>query len=190
MLGVPYSTFYEDPVNMIKSLKSGQKFRALSDSPITPLFVRNAMRAGELRFEGQRTRGGRDINYPGVPGPKKITDLEAIAKGLLGLQPTAASKGYRAYQATSKMKQGIQDKKRDFADQYVNALRRSDEGKMQDIIKEIMEWNAKAAKSGETWKYIDLRQAIKSRLRTGGFANVPKVMRKRALDIAGQWGSP
>jgi len=47
LLGVPYAA-WEDTVRMTESWKAGQKFRAISESPITPIPVRNAMRGWEL----------------------------------------------------------------------------------------------------------------------------------------------
>ena len=190
IVGVPYS-IGEDVINTIKALKSGSTYRAISGSPITPIVVRNAMRGAELYLEGQRTRSGRDINYPGEPGPKKITAKEAIQKGVIGLQPTSVSKGYASYQAISNMEKSIQEKKTAWADQFVNAFRSGDKAKMQAIIKKQNNWNLKAGKQKKAWKGIDITKSVNRRLETGGLIGIPQLMRKRALEIAKQWkGTP
>ena len=149
------------------------------------------MRGAELYLEGQRTRSGRDINYPGETGPKKITAREAIQKGVIGLQPTSVSKGYASYQAISKMEKSIQEKKTAWADQFVNAFRRGDKAKMKAIIRKQNNWNLKAGKEKKDWKGIDITASVNRRLDTGGLIGIPQLMRKRALEIAKQWkGTP
>jgi hypothetical protein len=183
LLGIPYAV-YDDTNKMIKSWKSGQKYRAVSESPITPISMRNAMRAVELASTGQRTRSGRDINYPGEVGPRKITKSQATLKAL-GFQPTSVSKGYAAYEAESRVG-AIDEKKSRYADRYVNALRRNDKDEMKKILSEINDWNKKAVKSGNWHRIINIRNAISSRLATG-MSNIPKNQRKRAMEIYKEW---
>ncbi|MEA1884142.1 MAG: PLxRFG domain-containing protein, partial [Thermotogota bacterium] len=85
IVGVPYS-MYEDSINMVRSVKAGNVYRAVSETPFTPIVMRNAMRGIELYTKGQRTRGGKAINVPGKREPRKITGVEAIKKTVLGLQ--------------------------------------------------------------------------------------------------------
>lgn len=106
LIGVPYAAI-EDSVNMTKSYQSGATFRALAETPFTPIVARNAMRGIELFTTGHGTRSGRDISAPGERGPRKITGPEAVKKALLGLQPTSVSKGYGAYQATRRLKESL-----------------------------------------------------------------------------------
>lgn len=191
IIGVPYS-IYDDTEKMLKDFGSGNTYRGIADSPITPIVVRNAMRGAELYFFGQRTRGGRDINYPGVPGPKKITGAEALKKGVLGLQPTSVSKGYKAYKATQKMKDSVQTKKTKWVDQFVNALRRGkrtgDFSEAKRIGGKINEWNEKARVDKKPHRILDMNEAISNRLDPNNGKNIPKQMRPKAMGIAGEWG--
>jgi N12 class adenine-specific DNA methylase/predicted RNA methylase len=185
IIGVPYS-IYDDTTKMAESWKSGQKFRAISETPFTPMSMRNAMRGIELYTQGQMSRSGRDINAPGKPGPRKITGREAIQKSLFGIQPTSVSKGYGAYQAQRKTEDFVSKKKKRFADRYANALKRGDEQERANIIKEIQAWNDNARKSGNPQNVIDLRDAIRSRLKPG-IKSIPRNLRGKALDIHEQW---
>jgi len=185
IIGVPYAA-WDDSVNMVKSLQSGQIYRALSETPITPIMARNAMRGLELYTTGQVSRSGKAINYLDQMGPKKITTKEMVGKSLLGLQPTSVSKGYKAYQATVKMEDAIQRKQSNWASQYVNALRAGDEVKKAKILKAINEWNRRAIKDGKTYKIINIKDAVRSRLQPG-YKQIPKKMRGEALKISEQW---
>jgi hypothetical protein len=184
LLGVPYSAM-EDTVNMIQSLKSGQIGRAFSESPVTPLMVRNAMRGHTLYTEGQRTRSGRNINYPGKVGARKITAPEMVGKAL-GFQPISSSKSYAAYQAVRKAEESVQEKKRHLADEYANAFRKNDRKTMDKVLQSVREWNSKALKNKEYWKVIDLKSSIRNRLRPA-FSQIPKKMRGEATRIYEEW---
>ncbi len=186
IVGVPYSIL-EDTQNMIKSARAGATFRAIGESPITPIALRNAMRGIDLWSEGQRTRGGRDINYPGKIGARKITTPEALRKALLGLQPTSVSSGCAAYAATSKMRQSILSRKTRWADRIVNAIRRKDSDERDKILKEINEWNKKAIEDKKYCRVVDIRKMVKGRLRGSDMRGIPKVMRRRAIEISKQW---
>jgi hypothetical protein len=132
IIGVPYS-MYEDSMRTVASVKAGNMYRAVSETPFTPIAMRNAMRGIELYTKGQRTRGGKAINVPGKREPRKITGAEAIRKSVLGLQPTEVSSGYKAYRAATKMKRAIADKKRDWADKIANATIDRDFKKVREI---------------------------------------------------------
>jgi hypothetical protein len=183
IIGVPYAV-YEDTANMFKSARAGNLTRAFSESPVTPIMVRNAMRGISLATEGHRTRGGRDINYPGESGARKLSGAEAAAK-ILGFQPTSVSKGYAAYQAVRKMTTTIQEKKRAWADRYVNAQRKNDRKGMVAVRKEIAKWNADARKAGEAHRVVDISRMVKSRLADGKKA--PKVMRQEEQRRVNVW---
>ena len=186
LIGVPWAAV-EDTVNTIESLKSGANFRALSETPFTPTSVRNAMRGLELYSEGQRTRSGKAINFYGQEGPRKITGTEAVLKSLAGLQPVSVSKGYAAYRATRKMQKALQERKSKWASRFVNAMIRHNFAEMEKVKAEVREWNDKARQEGKNHKIIDIRRSVKYRLKSGS-TNMPKVMRKRAREIAGEWG--
>jgi hypothetical protein len=186
IVGVPYSVG-EDIYNTVKSLRSGQVYRAMSETPVTPMAVKNAMRGIELATTGQRNRSGRDINYPGVEGPLKISETEGAMKSLLGLQPLSVSKGYRAYEASRKLQSSISERKALWADRYVNAYRRNDKREMIAVEKEINAWNQQARRDGAPHKIVNIKAMIKSRLRTNNLKSVPKAMRGRVEAIGKIW---
>jgi len=185
IIGVPYAIL-EDSMNSIDSLKSGQTFRALSETPFTPMVARNAMRGFELFTKGQRTRSGRDINVPGKVGPRKITGAEAVGKAVLGFQPTAMSKGYAGYRARSKAADVLNAKKKRFADRYVNAMKQYDYPEMQQVLGEVMQWNQGVIEQGKTHMVINIKSMIQSRLKPG-IKSIPKQMRVNALRVGQQW---
>lgn len=187
IMGVPYSII-EDTANTVKSLQSGAKFRALSETPFTPISVKNAMRGIELYTKGQRSRGGKEINYTGKVGARKITGVEAFMKSLLGLQPVSVSKGYGAYKATARLRSKIAEKKSKFVDRLVNAMGSNDRKEIDGIYREIADWNDKAQRAGKYYKMIDVRRSLEMRFR-GNIKGIPRAMRGRALDISKEWGS-
>lgn len=172
---------------MIESAKSGATWRAVSETPFTPIVMRNAMRGFELWQEGQRTRGGKDINYPGEAGARKITTTEALKKALLGLQPTSVSSGYKSFAATSKMRTSMAERKTKWADRLVNAIRKKDDVERKRVLREISEWNRMATESKKFYRRVNIRQMIRSRLKMSGLSSVPRSMRGRALEISDQW---
>ena len=186
IVGVPYA-IYEDSMNMVKSIKSGNQYRAVAETPFTPIAVRNAMRGIELYTRGQRTRGGKAINVPGEREPRKITGVEAVKKTVLGLQPIEVSSGYKAYQATQKMKSEIRDKKTAWADQYANAKIDKDLKEMIKIKKEVREWNTKARKEKKFWRIVDIDKMVESRLEGGKIKGIPKSMRKESKERYAAW---
>ncbi|WP_419656278.1 uncharacterized protein Dvar_53780 [Desulfosarcina variabilis str. Montpellier] len=186
LAGVPYAMI-EDTVNAVESLKSGAHYRVLSETPFTPIAVRNAMRGIELYALGQHTRSGKAINYHGAKGPRKISASEAVLKSLVGLQPVSSSKSYGAYQATQKMQDALQEKKSKWASRYVNAMIRMDAETMEKVKAEVTEWNVKARKEGKPHKIINIRQAVAYRLKPSS-KYLPKTLRKEATKIAEAWG--
>jgi hypothetical protein len=187
IIGVPAAAV-EDTMNMWQSYKAGQPFRALSESPFTPLAVRNAMSAYTLATRGQMSRSGKAINYFGEIGPRKITTTEALLKGVVGLQPTSSSKSFAAYEATRKMEETVKDRKGRYADQYVNAMRTGDAEGMAQVLREVLAWNMEHAfKRNRPEMEIDIEDSIKSRLRQG--SEVPVNMRRKALEISREWNN-
>jgi hypothetical protein len=184
IIGVPYAVI-EDSVNTIKSLKSGQAYRALSETPFTPISARNIMRGIELRITGQRTRSGRDISYPTEYGARKISTLEMITKGL-GIQPTKISKGYQAYRASKEMEEAIKERKRQWADRYVNAFKNNDYEAMQRVQREVEKWNQAMIKKGKPYLVVNLKSSIQNRLRPS-IKFTPKRLRGRVLETYEVW---
>ena len=139
-------------------------------------------RAGPRRSAVQRTRSGRDINDIGKPGPKKISAKQMVQKSLFGLQPTEVSKGFAKFKATKKMQESIASKRKNYADRFVNALKRDDQKAMDAIMAEIAKWNEKAAIANKPHRIIKIGAMIESRMKPG-FKNIPKTMRWKALEI-------
>ena len=186
ILGVPYS-IGEDTLNMIENIQSGQTWRGLAASPITPMILRNAWRGLELYNEGQITKSGKVVNFAGEKGPKKITGAEAIKKGVFGFQPTSVTSGYKAYQASINMKQKLQDRKSEWANRFVNAKRRGDKDEMKAIRKEIFEWNKAAISDKKPWKKVNINAMIKSRLSEDNMRGIPKGQRQEVKRISNIW---
>jgi len=84
------------------------------------------------------------------------------------------------------MQDEIDNKKRDLADRYVNALKRSDKDVMIEVLKELDRWNRKAIKDGEPYKVINLENSIGSRMRLG-IRKIPKAQRGQAMNIYNEW---
>ena len=171
---------------MYKSWKAGQRFRAISETPFTPIAIRNATRAIQLLTIGQVTRSGKAISAPGEVRPRKITTKEAIQKGVFGIQPTSVSSGYKAYQATRRVEEAIQERKKNWADRFVNAKRRGDAAEMERIRREVRKWNKAVRAEGKNHLVVQLRGMIRSRLRPSG-KQIPKRLRREAKRIAEQW---
>ncbi|MCK9597412.1 MAG: PLxRFG domain-containing protein [Sphaerochaeta sp.] len=187
LIGVPYS-IGEDLSNMYDSWTSGQKWRALMESPVTPIALRNASRGLELYVTGQRTRSGADINAPGETGPKKISAIEAVKKSLVGLQPTSVSKGFNAYLATNKMRGYLAEKKSKLIDRYVNAYKSNDKDEMKAVTEEVRQWNEKAIKEGKEYRIIkDFQKSVRTRMRRTPMQAIPKAQRGEAQDIYSTW---
>jgi len=185
LIGVPYA-MYEDTRNSFESYKSGKTFRAISELPFVPIAIRNAMRGIELYTEGQTTRGGRDINYPGKVGPKKLTGAEAIRKTVFGLQPTSVSKGYAAYSASERAIEVLQERKKRFTDRMANAIKSGDSDEVDKIKKEIAEYNLRMKEAGKPHMVVDIKEGLKIRFEPG-IKSIPKQQRGNALRISEQW---
>jgi hypothetical protein len=183
--GVPYSVGLEDPINTYKSWQSGQKFRAISELPITPQVLKNAARGLDLYVYGQTTRSGKAVTEPTKVKPRKISGARAIQKGVFGLQPTELSKGYAAYQASGKPLKKLQKKKKYFADRYTNALRKED-GSHKIVEQELDEYNAKMQEMGKSYMVINPSEMIRARFRPG-IKNVPKNLRGKTVETYQQW---
>lgn len=186
ILGVP-SSIYTDSKNMFNSWKSGQTFRALSDSPVTPLMIRNAMRAYELSTKGQVKRSGEEVNYFGSTGAKRITPVEAILKGVVGVQPTSVTNVGQAHEAQVQLREYVSDHKKEFADRYVNAMRDKDTKEIAKVLREVANWNKDARDKKKPYLLIDIRAAIKSRMSQG--RDVPKAQRAVGREISKEWGA-
>jgi hypothetical protein len=186
LIGVPYSVL-QDTTNTVKSLSSGQPLRAASETPITPTAIKNAIRALQLSDTGQLSRSGRDINYPGQTGALKLDSLEAFLKGVIGLQPLTLSKSYASYQAAEKFTGAIADRKRGWADRYVNAIRQNDKRGQIAVQKEVNLWNQQARRDGKPALIVNLKGMIKNRLQPNNLRSYPKQVRGEVRGISNIW---
>jgi hypothetical protein len=184
IIGVPYSIM-DDSVKSYESWKSGQTFRAVSELPVTPMAVKNAMRGMELYLYGQTTRSGKAVTKPTQVKPRKISAARAVQKGVFGLQPTELSKGYAAYRASGKPLKKLEKKKKYFADRYTNALRKGD-GSHKIVEKELREYNKKMREMGKPYMVVDPGAMIKSRFKPG-IESIPKKLRGKTIETYQQW---
>jgi len=97
VLGVPGS-IAEDTWNAAEHLHSGDVYRAIEGSPITPTVVSNAMKAKRYATEGLTTRGGESILSDEMEA-LKLTPRQAVQKGIFGFQPVEQTEQYRKYAA-------------------------------------------------------------------------------------------
>jgi hypothetical protein len=185
-IGVPYAA-KEDYMNMMASIKAGNLYRAASETPITPIVIRNAMRGIELYTEGQMTRGGKAINVPGQKEPRKISGVKAVKKAVLGLQDVDISSGYKAYRASGKMKAAMSDKKRSWADRIANATHRRDFQKVREIEREVAEWNRAARRERKLWRVVDIEKLVENRLSGSNLRTTPKSMRREVMRRYSAW---
>jgi len=164
ILGVPWA-LVEDTKRFTTDIKMGQYLRALEDSPITPMVVRNAM-SGYRQFEkGTYTRTGRPIGdiTGGKEEPRKLGPKDFIMKSLLGFQPVSSSKAFEAYNDLSKKVEEFNDVKRGLATKFVEYRRKGNRKGMANIRKRVLEWNRKARREGQPEMIINLTRMIKTR---------------------------
>jgi hypothetical protein len=185
IIGVPYAIM-EDTANTMESWKSGQKFRAISETPFTPMVMRNAIRGMDLYLYGQTTRSGRAISKPGEVEPIKLNEYEMFRKAVLGLQVTKLSSGYSGFQATMKPGDVLSRKKTYFVNRFVNAIRRGDDDAQAKVIAEVLKWNAEKIADGKPHLAIDPRKMIIERQKPG-IMSIPKNLRGNALAISNAW---
>jgi hypothetical protein len=188
ILGVPYAA-YKDTVNMVDSWTSGQKLRAVAESPITPIMVRNAMRGIELYTLGQFTRSGRPLNSPDQTGPRKIDEYDLVAKAAFGFQPTAISSGYAESQAIDQAIQYVKSHQSKIADRWVNAMNNKDDEGMKDAMVDLLKWNEKQAAADKPHLQITtemFKASIRARLMQPG-QKIPKNLRAEAMGDSKTW---
>lgn len=159
LLGVPYSVF-EEFTKAVDSIKAGRPDRAAES--VAPMFLRNIMSAVRLSTEGQTTITGRPIAVPGERYPRKLTEGEAVLKGL-GFQPVSSTKAFEMYRSLEELKSYRDEKQSELANRYVAAMRKDDNKEMVAARNEAMAWNRKAVTDGRPEMKIDLNAAIKAR---------------------------
>jgi hypothetical protein len=182
LLGVPYA-FYEDAKNMLKDLRTEDYYRAIADSPVTPMVARNAMNGYKLYTEGKYTRTGRPISM--VPKAKEgdqITGAEAVKKAL-GFQPTSVSKGYLGNRAITEGIQSKDDIQSELATREARAVRAGKYGDKVKVRKELAEYNREAREGGRPVILMkDYEQAVKTRMTGRGVRNSAKQFQRKTQE--------
>lgn len=177
IVGVPYSTFYDEPKQAIRALEMGENLRALE--AVAPTVIKNPMAARRLATEGHYSVSGQPINLPGETGPRKLSTLEAVAKGF-GFQPVSSTKANDAQKVMMDLQEFVQSKKQKFASRYVNAYNEGDIVTMSKVNDEVNAWNEKWEKEGESQFKISIRDAVRTRM---GNRKPPKALRGEAREI-------
>lgn len=160
LLGIPYAVMKE-MAQAVDAVKAGRPDRAAET--VAPTVLRNIMSAVRLSTEGQTSISGKPINVPGERGPRKITEGEAIAKGL-GFQPLSSTKAFDIYRTMEELKSYRDEKQAELANRYVAAQRKGDNKEMVRVRNEAREWNRNAVLKKRPEMRIDLQEAIKARL--------------------------
>ena len=78
LIGIPWAML-EQFTDAVDVLRRGDLYRA--GEAVAPSAVKNVMSGYRLWSEGQTAATGRPINLPGEKGPKRISGMEAVAKG-------------------------------------------------------------------------------------------------------------
>jgi hypothetical protein len=166
LLGVPYA-FVEDTKNMLTDIRLGDYYRAIADSPATPMIVRNAMNGYRLYSEGQTARTGRPISMtPKSKEGDKISGLATVGKAL-GFQPISVSKGRLASRVSIEAGQSKSEAQSAFASRQIRAERAKKSGDVLKVKRELAEYNKEARAKGQPQILNPDYQASLRALRTG-----------------------
>jgi hypothetical protein len=120
--------------------------------------------AKRLLEQGQYSVTGQPINFPGEQGPRKITKLEAVGK-MFGFQPLSATKAWDASKALGDLEDFVRKKKSSLANRWVNARNADDAEAELKVMAEVQEWNKKWDDADKPEYKINLKAAIKSRMK-------------------------
>lgn len=170
ILGVPGS-IVEDTIKSTQQLHTGDVYRAIEDSPVTPILVSNAMRAKRLATEGQLTRSGKQVLDENLE-PIKLSKREAIQKGVFGFQTVGASEGYRKYVARKAERKRWERKRNNALSEYAKMGRRYglDSKQAEAALKKIEKINANRPEfASEITDDVIERRLLPSGTRKKGF---------------------
>ncbi len=148
-----------------KSLQARDYLRAIEDA--SPEVLRNPLAAYRMYTQGQTSRGGRPVMDIRTGKPMKLTATEAFLKAF-GFQPERASEQFHIGEVMDKLQQARQEKKQAWADRYTLARLNRDGAGMQEVIKEIYDYNYEMQQKGRPQDQITLAEisaALKSRMR-------------------------
>lgn len=120
-------------------------YRAVESA--APAFAASIIRALRLGDEGATDTKGRPQAAPGQREQFKLGDGEMLAQGL-GFTPLSKQKMYDAQQSAQRMQEHKQAVQSNLVARYVQARKRGDDERVQELIAERNEFNAKMRAEG------------------------------------------
>lgn len=168
ILGIPYDLILKKPSRITKFHRAGDNYRAIEEA--VPTVIKNMMKGYRMYTEGQTSVSGKPINDPGHAGPRKLSLVEALTKGM-GFQPVSNTKNWDRYRARSISKKLRSDKLAGLSNRLVRAVRESDRERMVDVLDDLNSWNKSAMKDKKVWLLImpaDLKRGLVSRAKSRG----------------------
>jgi hypothetical protein len=181
LLGIPYAVL-ETIADTLDAAKSGRYGKV--GEIMLPIAARNVLAARRLYTEGQTSSSGKPINFPGEQGPRKLTQTEAIAKGI-GFQPTSSTKAYDIYRTVEDLKNFKDAQQNKFASQYMDAKNKGDSAGTMKVLAELSDWNKRMRDRGHPEYQINLADSIKARMKT---QQAPKAFRPTAMAVRKAYG--
>ena len=185
VIGVPWA-FIEDANHMYQNFKYGDYVRAIEESPVTPMVVRNAMSGYRQYEKGVYTRTGTPVSdvVGGKETPRKMTGFSSLKKAILGFQPIETTKAFEAYSQVAGKIENVNEVRRELATKIVNAKRDGDTEKVNQIRKFVKDWNKTAVKDKKYHMVMDLDRMVKSRQKS---KVLPKRWRGYAKGVQQAW---
>lgn len=158
LIGIPFD-LARKPVKAIEAVCEGVYFRALKEA--VPTFVKNGMDAYELYFEGQHTKKGKPITRPGEREPVKLTGYEAIAKGLLGIQPLSSTKRYAAFASGKRAEKVRSDAIERVVRKFMETRKTGAPKHQREGIAEMKRWNEAKKKKGKEYLIFNQKNVMR-----------------------------
>jgi len=171
---------------MYQNFKYGDYIRAIEESPVTPMVVRNAMSGYRQYEKGVYTRTGTPVSdvVGGKETPRKMTGFSSLKKAILGFQPIETTKAFEAYSQVAGKIENVNEVRRELATKIVNAKRDGDTEKVNQIRKFVKDWNKTAVKDKKYHMVMDLDRMVKSRQKS---KVLPKRWRGYAKGVQQAW---
>ncbi len=149
---------YEQSKRVLDDLDHGLYRRALEDA--SPAALRNPLAALRLYREGATARNGRIVwDFDGMQ-QMKLTEWEAIAKGL-GFTPDRMLREYDRGLMAKMLSTSDVKRKQAWADRYYLAAKSKDLEGMAEVTQEIADYNAKMQARGQGDQKIDVRSFLR-----------------------------
>ncbi|WP_051294904.1 PLxRFG domain-containing protein [Maridesulfovibrio bastinii] len=168
ILGIPYDLIVEKQSKASQAVDAGDKMRAIE--AVAPTVLKNVMAAYRLFTEGQTSVSGKPINEPGKYGPRKLSFVEAITKGM-GFQPIANTKNWDQYRARRISSNMRSSRLASFSSRLARAVRENKTDSVYSIYAEINKWNQAAIQNRKPWLLImpeDIKRGVMSRMKNSG----------------------